>query len=137
MSDVTVTAANVKPVGATGNLTRVVYGATVTQGQPVYSDASDSNEYKPADADASASAVATGIAITPGGDGEYGLIATTGQINIGGTLTQGQVYVVSTNAGGVAPYSDLGSGDYVTILGVASSSSVLDLDINATGIAKP
>jgi hypothetical protein len=52
-------------------------------------------------------------------------------------FTVGQVYVASTNAGGIAPYADLGSGDYVTILGVATTATNLKLSINQSGIAKP
>lgn len=134
MADITVTAANVKPVGTSRTLQTVQYGETVTQGQPVYLK-SDTKYWK-ADADTSAEAAAIGIVITPGVADDYGVIVTTGQVNMGATLAVGQVYVVSVNAGGVAPYSDLGTGDYVTILGVASTTAILDIGINATGIVK-
>lgn len=135
MADVTVTAANVKPVGTSRTVQTVLLGETVTQGQPLYLKAADSKYWK-ADADTLAEAAAEGIAITPGGADEYAIMLTAGTINMGGTLAVGQVYVVSTNAGGVAPYSDLGSGDYVTILGVATTTAILNVDLNATGIAK-
>ena len=127
MADITVTAANVKPGEQTTSVSRVQYGATITQGQAVYSDSTASNKYKPADADVAASALALGIAITPGVDTDYGFIATGGLVNMGATLTVGQTYVVSTNAGGVCPLSDLGSGDYVRILGQATTAALLDL----------
>lgn len=135
MADITVTAANVKPVGTSRTLQTVRYGETVTQGQPVYLKSADDKYWK-ADADTSAEAAAIGIVITPGVADDYGVIVTTGQVNMGATLAVGQVYVVSVNAGGVAPYSDLGTGDYVTILGVASTTAILDIGINATGIVK-
>jgi hypothetical protein len=136
MADISVTAASVKIGSASTTAQLVQYGATVTQSQPVYSDATDSNKYKPADAEALASAAATGMALTPGASGDYGLIVTDGLFNPGGTVVVGQVYVVSTNPGGIAPYGDLGSGDFVTILGVGSTTSLIDISINATGIAK-
>ena len=135
MADVTVTAANVKPVGTSRTVQKVLLGETVTQGQPLYLKAADSKYWK-ADADTLAEAAAAGIAITPGVADDYAIMLTAGTINMGGTLAVGQVYVVSVNAGGVAPYSDLGSGDYVTILGVATTTAILNVDINVTGIAK-
>jgi hypothetical protein len=127
MADISITAANVKPGEATTKLTRVLYGATITQGQSVYSDLTDSNKYKPADADAAASALAGGVAMTPGVSGDYGFIATEGLVNMGATLAVGQTYAVSTNAGGVCPLSDLASGDFVRILGQATTAALLDL----------
>lgn len=135
MADVTVTAANVKPVGTSRTVQTVLLGETVTQGQPLYLKAADSKYWK-ADADTLAEAAAAGIALTPGVADDYAIMLTAGTINMGGTLAVGQVYVVSVNAGGVAPYSDLGSGDYVTILGVATTTAVLNVDLNVTGIAK-
>lgn len=138
MADISVTAASVKVASATTRVQQVTYGGTVTHCQPLYSDSTDSNEYKPADADAAASSVAVGVSYTPGGDGDIGHIVTSGRINVGGAhLTQGVPYFVSTNAGGICPYGDLASGDYVTYIGTAISTSVLEVDIHATGIAKP
>lgn len=119
--------------GTTSKL--VLYGATIAAGQPVYFDTNDS-KYKLADANnTSSTATAEGIAITPGVDGGYGLIATKGNIIlVGTTAAVGETYVVSANAGGIAPATDLTTGDYVTNLGTASSATQINLDINATGI---
>lgn len=136
MADISVTAANVKLGGTSAQAQRVQYGATVTQGQPVYSDSTDSNKYKPADADAQASAAADGIALTPGVSGDVGYIVTSGPMNVGATLVVGATYVVSTNPGGIAPIADLASGDFTTILGVATTAALLEVNINASGIAK-
>lgn len=115
----------------------VTYGATVAASNPLYLDTAD-GEHKLADADASATtAGAVGVAITPGVDAGYGLIATGGSIIlVGTTMTVGQTYCVSKTAGGIAPISDLtNTNDYITILGTAASATQLDLNINATGIA--
>lgn len=127
MADISITAASVKPGASTTTLQRVQYGATITQGQAVYPDDTDSNKYKLADADVAASALAGGIAITPGVANDYGFVATLGPVNMGATLAVGQTYVVSTTAGGVCPLSDLASGDYVRILGQATTTALLDL----------
>lgn len=137
MADISVTAANVKLGSSSATVQRVLYGATVTQGQALYSDTSDSNKYKPADADAAASSLAEGIALTPGVSGDYGLMVTAGLINMGGTVIVGQVHAVSTTLGGVCLYSDLGSGDFVTTLGIGFTTAMIYVDVFASGIAKP
>lgn len=137
MADITVTAANVKiGTSATTTLRTVLYGDTITQGQPVYSDTTDSDKYKRADADVLATAVAAGVALTPGVSGDYGVIVTDGPFVPGATLTVGATYVVSTNPGGIAPIADLASGDFTTILGVATTAAILDLDLYVSGVAK-
>jgi len=116
----------------------VAYGATVSAGQPVYLDTSDS-EYKLADADASeAAAKAAGVAITPGVDGGYGLIAIGGDIIlVGATMSVGDSYLVSATAGGIMPEGDLATDDYVTHLGRAETTGQLNLDIKAGGFQVP
>lgn len=117
---------------------KVIYGATVSAGQPVYQDTAD-GEYKLTDADASlATAKARGIAMTPGVDGGYGIIARSGSIIlVGTTMTQGVTYYVGPTAGEIVPDGDVASADYVTQLGTASSATQLRLAIEATGILKP
>lgn len=115
-----------------------IYGATVAVGQCLYQDATDS-QWKLADSNASATiAAAKGIAVTPGVSGGYGIVATGGSIIlVGTTAVVGTTYNVGATAGTIVPNADLTTGDYVTTLGVASSSTQLDLAISASGIAKP
>lgn len=115
-----------------------VYGGTVSAGQPVYEDSD--GKYQIADANTTeAAAAASAIALTPGVLDGYGVIATRGAvILVGATLTVGEAYVVSDTAGGIKPESDAKTtGDYITELGRASSSSQLELNFNATGIQEP
>ena len=114
----------------------VRYGATIAVGQPVVKSGS---KYVLADANASAAlAGAEGIAITPGVDNGQGLIATGGTvILVGTTMIVGETYLVSRTAGGIMPNADRQTGDYVTRLGTASTSTQLDLAIQATGIQVP
>jgi len=37
----------------------------------------------------------------------------------------------------VAPYADLTTNDYVTILGVATTTALLEIDILISGVQKP
>lgn len=135
MADLSITAAN---VGVTSNavVELVQVGETVTQGQPAYKKALDGLYYK-ADANASsATAAAVGVFLTPASTNGYAMIAKSGSILAGATLTVGETYVVSATAGGIAPLADVTTGWYVTILGVASSASTLALDIVRSGTAR-
>jgi hypothetical protein len=141
MADLVQTAANVA-VGVNTSVQLVVAGEALTQGMPVYRSSLDSNYYK-ADSDAEASAEVRGIAVTPASaSGDRFVLASpksgsSADVNLGATLTQGETYVVSTNAGAIAPISDLTTGDYVTYLGVASSASILKMRLNPTAVQKP
>lgn len=135
MADIVITAANVTP-GTDCIRDRGIAGATITAGQPVYKDATDSNKLKLADADVEATAAGVGIALHGAAAGQPLDYAIKGTVNIGATVVVGQVYVVSTTAGGIAPIADLLSGDFVCILGVGATASTLKMGLNATGVAK-
>jgi hypothetical protein len=53
---------------------------------------------------------------------------------VGATLVVGQVYVLSANAGNIAPVSDLATGWYTTILGIAISTTQLQMGPVNSGI---
>lgn len=135
MANLTQTAANVQLRGTDTEILTVTYGASVTQGMPVYEDTAD-GEYKAADADALATAAVVGVALTPGGDGQAGIIATSGGIDVGATLTVGALYGISSTAGAIAPIGDLGTGKYETVLGRATAANTLQLDIDISVTAK-
>lgn len=125
----------VRPTAST--VTRLVqYGGTVSLGEPVYQSA---GQFLAADANASsAAASAVGVAMTPGVSSGYGIIATAGSIIlVGTTMTVGESYILSRNAGKICPNADKTTGDYVTQLGTAASTTQLDLAILATGIQVP
>lgn len=120
MADLSQTAANVKL--DQGTVATYTAGEALTQGQPIYQ--SNGKWYR-CDADVEASAECRALVLTPAAaDGDLFVAATPGSyVDLGATLVVGECYVVSVNAGGIAPITDLGSGDYVTILGVCSSTS--------------
>ncbi len=133
MADLSITTANLKLNSSRSRPTTVQAGAAITIGQVVYLNTVTS-KYEPADADAEASALVAGIAVTAAStDGYFSLLSQTDLI-LGATLVAGTAYYLSTNAGGIAPHADLGAGDYVSLIGFASSTTVLDLNIQATGI---
>lgn len=141
MADISQTAANVAIGGNSVKTEIVQYGETVAQGMPLYQSTADSKYYK-ADADTEATAKCSAIALTPGSANAYGLVAkpsnTPGRalINLGATLVVGETYVVSTTAGGIAPESDLGTGDFVTVIGVATTAALLDFQVVISNTAK-
>lgn len=135
MADLSITAANVVAQSGASTASGTA-GDTITAGMSLYSDSSDSNKLKKADADVATTAACVGIALHGASSGQPLKYQTGGNLTAGATLTVGETYVVSTTAGGIAPISDLASGDYVSILGVASSASTLAMTMVISGTAK-
>lgn len=137
MADVSVTAANVAPLSDT-QYGEGIAGATITAGQSVYVDASDSNKVKLADANASSAAADTrGLAMHGALAGQPIKYASGGTVQPGFTVTVGSVYVQSATAGGIAPVADLASGHYTKIIGVGQTASILKLILQGAGVAVP
>lgn len=124
--DATVTAANV--IWSSGvRPATVKAGATITPGQVCYLDTTV-NEHILADADTDTASVVSGISIDGGVDGRDMYLAIPGSvINVGFTTTAGTIYVLSTTAGGIAPWADLGTGDYVNVLFIGNGTAVVEL----------
>lgn len=141
MADISITAGNV--VTVTGTIESGTAGATITAGQTVYQKASDGKFYL---ADCDATAVGTnaeidnvyGIALNGAAAGQPLTVQKTGTITIGATVTAGQTQWQSNVAGGITEtWAEIVSTDYITVIGHAISASVIKLDINVLGIAKP
>lgn len=135
MADISITAANVL-ASATGRVVHGAAGATITAGQAVYLDTAD-GRYKLADSNGASALIRTpvGIALNGAANGQPLAVQNSGPITIGGTLTAGVAYYLSDTPGGICPVADVGSGEYATVLGIATSTSVLDLNIQASGVA--
>ena len=136
MADLSITAANVQLQSKTSTETKVQVGEAITAGQPLYRKSSDSKYYKANAVTGSSEAEAIGIALTGASADGYVMMVQSGGMIIGATLTAAEVYIVSDTAGNIRPIGDLGSSEFLTILGYASSTTVLEVDINATGVAK-
>ena len=130
MADVTITAANVISGGTKTNGTA---GATITEGQTVYQDAT-TKKWKLSDANLTGAKSCGGIALNGASDGQPLAVHKSGDITIGGTLVAGTVYAVSATAGGIAPLADITTGDNVITLGVAKSTTVLSVAIQNPGV---
>jgi hypothetical protein len=136
-ADVTITAANVVS-GTNSTFLDGTSGATITAGQVVYLD-STTKTFKLADCDTgtAAQAVVVGIALHGASSSQPLKIQTAGSITVGGTLVVGEIYVLSGTAGGIAPKADLAPADRVSVLGVATSASVLLLKPIISGVLVP
>lgn len=134
MADLTITAANVVK-GSGANLNRDGFaGESVTAGQPVYKKSSDQKWWKSQSDGTAAEAEVQGIASHAAAADQPLAVQTGGQMVMGATLTAGQTYYVSNTAGGICPYADLGTGDYVSPVGYAVSTTTLLVQPIATGV---
>ena len=128
MADLSITAASCLTIDGTYDVG--IAGASITAGQPLYIDTANSNVLKLADANLSAlGATVAGIALHAAGTGQPIRYQKTGTITIGGTMTAGKIYCLSATAGGIAPSADITTGWYTSIIGVATSTTVLTLQI--------
>jgi hypothetical protein len=135
MADLTITAASVI-AGSGAKIVSGTAGASITAGQVVYKDTSDSDKLKLADNDSATAAVRSpvGIALHAAASGQPLSYVSRGPVTIGATIAAGGVYSVSSTPGGICPVADIATGDYNTVLGVATSTTVLDVLIHSSGV---
>lgn len=112
-------------------------GVEITAGKFVYLD--DSNIWQLVDADSNVGTETSrtyGIALNHGYAGQVITVATGDtDFTPGATLVTGTTYVGSTNAGNIAPSTDLTTGDYPVVVGIAKSTTKLNLKPAAAGAA--
>ena len=135
MADLTVTPANVIATGGSKNVSGSA-GEALTAGKVVYLD-SATGTYKLADSNSGVAAARSpsGIALNAAGIGQPVQVHKSGPITIGATLTAGVAYYLSDTPGGICPVADVGAGEYSVLLGLAKSTTVLDVKIQEAGVA--
>ncbi len=139
MSDIVIASANVKQT----DTTLAEWGASgeaLLAGQMLYKSASNGKLYK-ASAATQASAKVVGMALdsAPGADQPV-RYAWYGRVNVGVVLTQATLYVLSINAGFMAPSADLDASSgtwWGTLVGISASTSELSLSIRASEAQNP
>jgi len=135
MADVTFTAASV--LAGTGAIKVKGYaGETITADLVVYQKAADSEYYIAHCTTSAATAVAVGIALNGAGNAQPLEVQTEGNLtcdNLTLVAATGCVYVLSAS-GKICPAADLAADDYVTIIGVATSTTNLKLGITVSGV---
>jgi hypothetical protein len=127
MADLVITAANVV-AGSNANFDTGLAGETITAGQPVYRDTT-TQKWMKADSNSATSAARQpkGIALNGASLNQPLKVQTLGDITIGAAITAGTSYYLSDTPGGICPFADVGSGEYVCVIGVAKSTTVLML----------
>lgn len=125
MADLSITASAVLP-DADATVENGTAGATITAGQRVYLDTA-TGRYELADADAATTLErrTRGIALNGASDGQPLRILRAGDLTVNAVLTAGVTYYGSPTPGGICPRADVLTGDYVEIVGVAKSTTVL------------
>ena len=134
MADLFVTAASVL-AGAGSSSESGIAGAAITAGQTVYLD-SATNRFLLADSNSATVAARTprGIALNGAATGQPLAVLVSGPVTIGATMTAGVAYYQSDTPGGIAPVADVGSGEVSTIIGIATSTTVLKVKIQSSGV---
>lgn len=130
MADLSISAADC--IQATGGKpSRGTLGVAGTAGQLVYVDTN--NLLQLAKADTAIHANCVGVLVSSGGAGQPAYYLGSGTVTIGGTMTLGETYYISqNNAGGIMPHSDITTGNYVKVFGLALTTTVM-LIINSGG----
>ena len=138
MADLSITAANVAAADGAVSKQEWVAGATITAGQAVYIDTANDNVAKLAQSDGTElEATVKGIAMHGASSGQPIIIAVSGVLDLGATLTVGATYVLSQTAGGIAPIADLASGDFVSHVGIGTAADSCTLSIVNSGVEVP
>jgi hypothetical protein len=141
MADISVTQGNVVATSSSTVKASGTSGEAINIGHAVFLDPADGRIKKAQANSGSPTHVPNlvGVALSNAqGANQPITYATSGDVTFGGGLTQGQVYVDSAaNAGGIAPYADLASTNFVGFIGVAISTTVLRLGLIPTSTQKP
>lgn len=133
-ADLTITATSVVPDSGY-QYVDMSAGETITAGQVVYQ--SSSGVCKKADATTSSTtATIKGVALNGGATNQPIRVMTGGTYTVGATTAKGKVYVLST-AGLICPVDDLTTNDYVSVLGIATSTTKMKLAITNSGVQHP
>ena len=132
MADLVVTAADVASYDG-AETAQDNAGEAITAGQTLYKH-TDGKMYKAIDTSAAAAAC-RGVALCNAAEDQPVVYATRGGVNPGAAVTVGEIYAVTDTAGGVALHSERASGDYITTLGIATTTSRINLNIDRSGVA--
>lgn len=134
MADLSITAANVV-AASSATVIRGVAAETVTAGKVMARNAAGGFVLADSNSATAATRAAIGIALNGASAGQPLSVISEGALTAGATLTPGTDYWLSDTPGGLCPRADLASGEYPVLVGVATSASVLSVDIRNSGVA--
>ena len=135
MADLSITAANCVP-GSDARIEYGIAGETIAAGKAIYLAAA-TNKWMMADANSGTAEArdAKAIALTGWYTNQPGADQGSGGLTLGATMTAGTVYYLSDTPGGICPVADIGAGEYVEVIGVATSTTVMSLILAYSGVA--
>ncbi|AOF88408.1 hypothetical protein [Sinorhizobium sp. RAC02] len=135
MANLVITAASVlagaDASGSTGHA-----GEAITAGQAVYLS-STTKKWMLGDSNSATAEArqAKGIALNNAALDQPINVHRAGDLTLGAVLTPGVAYYLSDTPGAICPVADVGSGEYVCLLGLAKSMTVLAVDIQFPNVA--
>ena len=136
MADLNPTDATVLPQ-AGSRRTKGIAGESLVQGATVYKSAADNKLYNAINTSAAAADV-VGIALTISSVDQPVVYLTSGKIDLSTTVVVGTAYVQSA-AGLMTAITDIAhdTADWVTIIGIATTAAILDVNIQASAVQIP
>ncbi len=135
MADLVITAASVV-AGANAVTDSASAGEVIAAGKQVYLS-SATKKLMLADSNSATQEArkAIGTALNGGALDQPIKYQKGGDLVIGATLTPGVPYFLSDTPGGICPIGDVGAGEYVCMVGIAKSATVLTLDYQFPGVS--
>lgn len=134
MADISITPANVV-ASATATRVQGLAGETIAQGKLVYLS-SITGKWMLADSNSGTAEARAGthIALCAASLNQP-IVVGKGKITMGATLTPGLAYYGSDTPGGICVIADVGSGEYVNLVGMAVDAAVLDVIPHYTAVS--
>jgi hypothetical protein len=134
MAVITPTSADLR-IGETSNIAIVTAGEALVAFRLVYSDSTDSNLYKYANATTEAEATVIGMTVTAAAINKPVAILLTGsRVESSSAIwTQGNTYHADGGDGLMTDAADSALNEWVTVIGTAETDSIFLLDIAARG----
>lgn len=135
MVDISITATAVVP-GTNSIRDSGTAGETIAAGKAVYRSSS-TKLWMLADSNSATAEVrtATGIALNGASANQPIDVHKEGDLTMNAVLTANVAYFLSDTPGGLCPIADVGSGEYLCQIGIAKSTTVLAVRIQATGVS--
>lgn len=135
MADLVITASSVVAGAGAVNAAGIA-GEAIAAGKAVYVS-STTRKIMLADSNAGTAEARRAIGIALNGaalDQPVGYIKS-GPLTMNAVLTANTPFFLSDTPGGICPIADVGTGEYLCQLGIASSTTVLQVNIQNTGVA--
>lgn len=134
MANLVITAANVQPIDGTVIKTATAQVA-ILAGQYIQRDPI-TRKMVLGDANVPVASIEnSGIALNSAAVGQpVSYAAPGGGVALGAVLAVGRIYVLSATPGAIAPAADLVNGDIAVVLGIARTTSILDLQTQTNGV---